>query len=105
MIKKILDAIALTSVAVLVGDVLWAAIWGEGPHAPGHMSIQLKILAWDSVPVLFGFNWLLGRFAKIAVERSPRLMAQLTKILSGAVLFAVLVLVVGGMILPKLLGG
>jgi hypothetical protein len=92
MIKRILDIISLASVAVLIGVLLWAAIWGEGPRAPGHLSIQSKIVVWDFVPIMFGFNWLIYRFAKIGLERFPRQLASFTKILVGIIFCGLVVL-------------
>jgi hypothetical protein len=49
---------------------------GESPRAPGHLSIQLKILLWDLAPTAFGVNWLIIRYAKAAVERFPRVFGR-----------------------------
>src|SRR5689334_25124758 len=72
MIKKILDVVSLTSIVVMVGVILWFAIWGESPRAPGHLSIQSKILDWDCAPFAFGFIWLIIRYANVAADRFPR---------------------------------
>ena len=72
MIKKIIDVISLASIAVFFGVAAWFAIWGEGPHAPGRLSLESKIVLLDGVPVTFGFIWLIFRYARAAVERFPR---------------------------------
>jgi len=71
MIKKILDVISLASVAVFLGVGLWLAIWGESPRAPGHWSVESKILVWDGGVFVFGFSWLIVRYANAARERFP----------------------------------
>ena len=71
MIKKILDVISLTSLAVVIGVGVWLAVWGEAPRAAGNLPIQSKIIAWDVVPGAFGFSWLIIRYAKAAAERFP----------------------------------
>src|SRR6185437_9482304 len=76
MIKRALDVISLVSVVVIVGVGIWMATWGEGPRALGHVSIQSKIIAWDLVPLTFGVNWLIIRYAKAAVERFPRVFGR-----------------------------
>jgi hypothetical protein len=72
VIKKVLDVISLVAVAVFFAVVLWVAIRGEEPRAPGHLSIQSKLIVWDLAPAAFGFNWLIFRYAKAAAERFPR---------------------------------
>ena len=67
---------SLTSIAVVIGVLVWIAIWGEAPRAAGHLSIQSKILAWDAAPLVFGGNWLLIRYAKAAAERFPRVFGH-----------------------------
>jgi hypothetical protein len=76
MVKKSLDVISLTSIAVVVGVLVWLAIWGEGPRAAGQLSIQSKILVWDAAPVVFGGNWLIVRYAKVAAEKLPRVFGH-----------------------------
>ena len=71
MIKKILDVISLASLAVFLGVALWTAIWGESPRAPGHLSVQSKITVWSGVPLIFGFSWLIVRYANAASEKFP----------------------------------
>jgi hypothetical protein len=106
MIKKILDVISLASIAVIIGVVVWLAIWGESPRAPGHLSIQSKILGWDAAPVVFGVNWLIIRYAKASAKRFPRvfghrgLLFYFALVLAGVVLLERLFL-----ILSKLAGG
>lgn len=77
MIKKLLDLISLTSIAVFLGVVIWLAIWGEAPRAPGHLSIQSKIVLWDVAPCAFGVNWLIIRYANATEKRFPRLRGLL----------------------------
>ena len=72
MIKKILDVVSLASIAIIAG----AAIWPEGPHAPGHLSMQSKIIVWVGAPFAFSFSWLIIRYANAAVERFPRVFGQ-----------------------------
>jgi hypothetical protein len=74
--KKSLDVISLASVAVFLGVVVWFAIWGESPRAPGHLSIQSKIVVWDVAPLTFGVIWLLIRYADAAAERFPRVFGH-----------------------------
>jgi hypothetical protein len=111
MIKKILDVISLTSLAVVIGVGVWLAVWGEAPRAAGHLSIQSKIIAWDVVPGAFGFSWLIIRYAKAAAERFPRVFGH-----RGLLFYFVLVFVGGalfvrwfsigcGVILSKMAGG
>jgi hypothetical protein len=88
MIKKILDVISLASIAVFLGVVIWGVIWGEAPRAPGHLSIQSKIILWDVIPCAFGVNWLIFRYAKAAVERFPRVFGH-----RGLLFYFVLVLI------------
>jgi hypothetical protein len=76
MIKKILDVISFTSLAVIVGVGVWLAVWGEAPRASGHLSIQSKIIAWNVVPGAFGFSWLIVRYANAARERFPRVFGH-----------------------------
>jgi hypothetical protein len=71
MIKKVLDAISLASLAAFLGVVLWSTIWGESPRAPGHLSIESKIAVWSGVPLIFGGCWLIVRYAKAASEKFP----------------------------------
>jgi hypothetical protein len=73
MIKKVLDAISITSLAIVMGVGIWLAIWGEAPRAPGHLSIQSKIIAWNVVPGAFGLSWLIVRYANSAREKFPRI--------------------------------
>ena len=77
MIKKALDVTSLASIALAVGVVLSFTIWGESPRAPGHLSIESKILVWDCAPFAFGFLWLLARYANAAAERFPRVFGLL----------------------------
>jgi hypothetical protein len=72
MLKKIIDVISLASIAVFFGVAVWLATWGEGPRAPGQLSIQSKMVLLDAAPVTFGFIWLIFRYARAAVERFPR---------------------------------
>jgi hypothetical protein len=72
MKRKILDVIALASIAVFLGVAVWVAIWGEGPRGAGHLSVQSKVVLLDAAPVTFGVIWLLFRYARAAVERFPR---------------------------------
>jgi hypothetical protein len=110
MIKKILDVISLASIVVFFGVVIWGAIWGEGPRAPGHLSIQSKIVAWDAAPLAFGVSWLLIRYAKAAAERFPRVFGHrgflfyFVFFLAGCVFFVRLFSFVCRVILPKLAG-
>jgi hypothetical protein len=76
MIKKILDVISITSLAVITGVGIWLVIWGEAPRAPGHLSIQSKIIAWNVVPGAFGLSWLIVRYANAARERFPRVFGH-----------------------------
>jgi hypothetical protein len=71
MVKQVLDVISLTSLAIVIGVVVWFALWGESPRAPGHLSIQSKIVAWDVAPGAFGFSWLIVRYANAARDRFP----------------------------------
>jgi len=64
MTKKIIDALSAVSVAIFLGIAIEAALWGESPRLPGHLSIESKIILWDMVPLLFGFIWLLVRYAE-----------------------------------------
>jgi hypothetical protein len=111
MIKKSLDVISLTSLAVVFGVVVWLAIWGESPRAPGHLSIQSKILVWDLAPTAFGVIWLLIRYANAAAERFPRvfghrgLLFYFVFFLAGCVFFVRLFSFVCRVILPRLVGG
>ena len=75
-IKTGVDVISLTSVAVFLGVVVWVAIWDESPRAPGHLSVQSKILAWDAAPITFGVSWLIVRYANALVARFPRLVSH-----------------------------
>jgi hypothetical protein len=77
MVKKVLDVISLASLAVAIGVILSFAIWGESPRAPGHLSIESKILVWDCAPLAFGFLWLLTRYENAAAERFPRVFGLL----------------------------
>jgi hypothetical protein len=92
MIKKVLDVIALSSIAVVIGVVVWGAIWGEGPREPGHLPILAKIIVWDVAPLAFGFSWLIVRYANAARERFPSvfghrgLLFYFVFILAGVVL-------------------
>jgi hypothetical protein len=76
MTKKIIDAISLAFIAVAIGVILRFSIWGESPRAPGHLSIESKILVWDLVPFLFGFFWLLFRYANALTTRFPFLFSH-----------------------------
>jgi|HubBroStandDraft_3_1064219.scaffolds.fasta_scaffold236523_2 hypothetical protein len=111
MIKKSLDVISLASLAVFLGVVMWWAIWGEAPRAPGHLSIQSKIIVWDIAPTAFGVNWLLFRYAQAAVERFPRVFGRRGVLfyifysLAGCLLFVGLYSFVREVILPKLVEG
>jgi hypothetical protein len=71
MFKKILDVISLASIAVFLGVAVWGAIWGESLHAPGHLSIESKIIVSEVVPVSFGVIWLIFRYANAAREKFP----------------------------------
>jgi hypothetical protein len=110
MIKKILDIISLTSLAVFFGVIIWLAIWGESPRAPGHLSIQSKIVVWNGAPFVFGGIWLLIRYANAAVERFPRVFGHLGLLfwfalfLAGYIHFERLFSFVSRVILPKLAG-
>jgi hypothetical protein len=84
---KIIDVISLASAAVFFGVGVWLAIWGEGPRAFGHWSVQSKILVWDAAPFIFGGIWLIVRYAKTAVERFPRVFGR-----RGLLFYSVLVL-------------
>jgi hypothetical protein len=90
----------------VIGVIVWAAIWGESPRAPGHLSIQSKIIAWDVAPGVFGVNWLIIRYAKAAIEKFPRvfghrgLLFYFALVLGGVALLERLFL-----ILSKLAGG
>jgi hypothetical protein len=111
MIKKTLDVISLTSLAVFFGVLGWGAIWGEGPRAPGHLSTQSKILVWDAAPLTFGFSWLIIRYAKAAAERFPRvfghrgLLFYFVLIFVGGAVFVRWFSIVCGVVLSKLAGG
>jgi hypothetical protein len=106
MIKKIIDVISLASLGLFFGVIVWAAIWGEEPRAPGHLSVQSKIIVWDTAPVAFGVSWLIVRYAKAAVEKFPRvfgrrgLLFYFVQVLVGVVLLERLFL-----ILSKLAAG
>jgi len=106
MIKKIVDVLSLASIAVFVGVVIWLAMWGASPHAPGRLPIQSKLLGWDAVPIMFGVNWLIVRYANSAIEKFPRafgrrgLLFYFSLVLAGFILLSRLFL-----ILSKLLGG
>ena len=71
MFKKSLDVISLASIAVVLGVAVWVAIWGESPRAPGHLSIESKIIVSEVVPVSFGVIWLIFRYANAAREKFP----------------------------------
>jgi hypothetical protein len=71
MTKKIIDVISLAPIAIVIGVILRFSIWGESPRAPGHLSIESKILVWDLVPFLFGFFWLLFRYTNALAARFP----------------------------------
>jgi hypothetical protein len=64
MTKKIIDALSAVSVAIFLGIAIEAALWGESPRLPGHLSIESKIILWDMPTFLFGFIWLLVRYAE-----------------------------------------
>src|ERR1700744_935135 len=76
MIKKTIDVVSLGSVAVPFCVIVWAAIWGESPRAPGHLSMQSTILVWDAAPAVFGVNWLIFRYTKSAAKRFPLLFSS-----------------------------
>jgi hypothetical protein len=93
MIKKILDVISITSLAVITGVGIWLAIWGEAPRAPGHLSIQSKIIAWNVVPGAFGLSWLIARYANAARERFPRVFGHRGLLFYFAVFLAGVILI------------
>lgn len=68
-IKKGVDVISLAFIAVTIGVILRLSIWGESPRTLGHLSIESKILLWDFLPLLFGFLWLLFRYANALSTR------------------------------------
>jgi hypothetical protein len=70
-VKKGVDVVSLASLALFVGVWIWVATWAESPRAPGHISVESKILVWNGVPFVFGGNWLLVRYAKAATEKFP----------------------------------
>jgi hypothetical protein len=76
MIKKIIDIISLASLIAFAGVALWLAVFGESPHAPGHWSVQTKIVIWSGVPLIFGVSWLIVRYANAAAKRFPRLFSH-----------------------------
>jgi hypothetical protein len=106
MIKKILDVISITSLAVITGVGMWIAIWGEAPRAPGHLSTQSKIIAWNVVPGAFGLSWLIVRYANAARERFPRVFGHRGLLFYFAFFLAgVILLERVFLILSKLIGG
>ena len=76
MSKKILDGISFASIAVLLGVILWVALWGESFWVVGHLSIQSVIVLGDLVPFTFGVLWLLWRYAKVLTERFPLIFGR-----------------------------
>jgi hypothetical protein len=76
MTKRIIDVLSLASIAVFLGVGVWLAIWGEGPRAVGHWSVQSKILVWDAAPFIFGGIWLIVRYARAATERFPLIFGR-----------------------------
>jgi hypothetical protein len=76
MIKKILDAFSIMSIAAFLGVVMWLIVWGEEPHVPGHWSTQSLIVLWDVVPCAFGLIWLIIRYAKTAKDKFPLLFGR-----------------------------
>jgi len=76
IIKKGVDVISLAFMAVAIGVILRFSIWGESPRAPGHLSIESKILVWDLVPFSFGFLWLLFRYTNALAARFPFLFSH-----------------------------
>ena len=97
MIKKIIDVISLASIAVFVSVIVWLAIWGASPHAPGHLPIQSKILGWDVAPIMFGWIWLMVRYMNSAREKFPRVFG------SRGVLFYLMFGLAGFILLSRLL--
>jgi hypothetical protein len=75
-IKKGVDVISFAFIAVALGVILRFSIWGESPRAPGHLSIESKIILSDFVPFLFGFFWLLFRYANALGARFPFLFSR-----------------------------
>jgi hypothetical protein len=106
MTKKIIDVISLASVTVFLGVALWLAIRGEGPRVPGHWSVEAKIVVWDGAVFVFGFSWLIVRYANAARTRFPLVFGQrgllfyFVLVLSGVILVQRLF-----PILSKLMGG
>lgn len=76
MTKRIFDVISLASIAVFFGVIVWFAIWGESPREPGHLSIQSKIVVWDTAPFAFGVIWLIIRTANPLAKRFPLLFSH-----------------------------
>jgi uncharacterized membrane protein len=68
MTKKIIDALSAISIAIYFAVAIYAVVWEESPRAPGHLSIESKIIVWNAVPCLFGSMWLLVRYAKTLQE-------------------------------------
>jgi hypothetical protein len=98
IIKKGVDVISLTSIAVAIAVILRFSIWGESPRAPGHLSMESKILVWDLAPFSFGFIWLLFRYVNVAAERFPRTFRLLFGPPRGLAFYFALI-VVGGPLL------
>ena len=76
VIKKGVDVISLAFIAVAIGVILRLSIWGESPRAPGHLSIESKIIVWDIIPFSFGFFWLLFRYTSALAARFPFLFSR-----------------------------
>jgi hypothetical protein len=89
MTKKIIDAISAVSIAILFGIAIKFAMWGESPRPPGHLSIDSKILVWDLVPVLFGFIWLLVRYANALRDKFQNVFGTWWKFAFGMCVFVI----------------
>jgi hypothetical protein len=88
MTKKIIDALSAVSVAIFLGIAIEAALWGESPRPPGHLSIESKILVWNAAPFLFGFVWLLVRYANTLRDKFQSVFGSWWKLAFGACVFA-----------------
>jgi hypothetical protein len=76
MIKRICDVISFVSIGAFLSVILWVAIWGEAPREPRHLSIQAKIILWDTAPCAFGVIWLIFRAASPLAKRFPFLFSH-----------------------------
>lgn len=71
--KIILDFASILFISVFILDVAWSLLISRSFRSTifGRLPAQVEIMLIDLIPLIFGINWLLYRYAAIVKSKYP----------------------------------